>query len=908
MNYYKKRKPFISLVCAISLIFSMISVPVTAADTNSVTATTSVTVRQGNSAYCYVDIGSTEGLAALDVTVHFDPAKVKIIGVYNGASCTLYDSVTNTDNIQFSYILDGQGTASKTRLFYFQYQVLSNADVGSAYFDITIGEAYDNSLNEMAVSGSRCSFTIAETVTNKSCNVYGSSLMSTAIDQEFTLSYRFSTYQISSGTAVITYDAELFEVVEVTQGAFLTGKVVDINTDLTGEIYISFVGTEDYSNTNLVSVTFRTIKNVTETSKITFKTTELLDKELNSISCSGYTTNVNVVYDETHTGDSPAMRLDGTFSYEDKQITLVVSLEAGSNLGAGDFVITFNPDLVSYNSCTKGFTPSFFNIDDKNVDAGELKFHIISLSDIVTEETVLTVVFDVNHPYGCETADFTLDGTGLTDSLTESILLNLVDASVYLEYQVNFCDSDGTVLQSAMYRYGDIVQEPDAPVKESDVYGTYTFAGWDKPITNCIADTTYIATYTLEYTDYTVTFQDWDGTELSRAIYHYGDTVTLPNEPQREGELNCTYTFVGWDKEISYLCTGNVVYTANYNIHYFGLKLAWDGVTTENRILQVDVVLHGEAMISAGDFEIAYNSKHLVCVNAEADRTMLATGGVLSIQEDIGNGKVTFSYSNSISTNEDTPILHLTFKIIDGFYGEVSLMTSGSNVLDSTFENITLSYKPYTMNLNSIVGLPVSGLLDSYTYTGKAITPTISIEGFDETDYTVNYSDNVNVGTATVTITGKNEYSGTIKKTFEITPANLGELSDVVISGLEERYVYNGEAITPGISIEQFVYGVDYEVSYQNNVNAGIATVIITGIGNYTGTIEKTFTIIARGDINQDGSITTDDAIYLLYYTTSPEDYPIYQNGDLDNNGTVNSDDAIYLLYYTFMPEKYPLK
>ena len=146
MNFYKKRKPFISLVCAIALILSIISVPAAAADTNSVTATTGATVKQGNSGYCYVSIDSTEGLAALDVTVHYDPAKVKITGVYNSVSCTLYDSVTNTDNIQFSYILDGQGTAEKTRLFYFQYQVLSNAEVGDAYFDITVGEAYDLSL------------------------------------------------------------------------------------------------------------------------------------------------------------------------------------------------------------------------------------------------------------------------------------------------------------------------------------------------------------------------------------------------------------------------------------------------------------------------------------------------------------------------------------------------------------------------------------------------------------------------------------------------------------------------------------------------------------------------------------------------------------------------------------------
>lgn len=562
MNLNKKLKPFISLVCAILLILPTV-IPVAAADTNSVTATTSATVKQGYSGTCYVYIDSTEGLAALDVTVHFDPAKVKITNVYNSISCTLYDSVTNTDNIQFSYILDGKGTASKTQLFYFRYKVLSNAEVGSTYFDITVGEAYDSSLNEMAVSGSRCSFSVAETVTNKSCSIYGNSSATSAIGQEFTLSYRISTYQIASGTAMISYDPELFEVVGVTEGGFLTDKIVDINTDLTGEIYISFVGIEYYSNTNLVSVTFKTIKNVTETSKIILKTPELLDKELNSISCSGYTTSVSITFDETYAGDAPAMSLDGAFSYDDMQITLTVSLEENSKLGAGDFVISFDPELVSYNSCEKGFAPSFFYINDKNADAGQLKFHIISLSDIVTEEKVLTVVFDVKHPYGCETADFTLDGTGLTDSLTESILLNFRDTSVPLEYLVTFRDWDGKVLDASLYRYGDTVSEPAAPTRGSDVYGKYTFAGWDRDILPCTEDRVYTATYDLEYTDYTVTFKNWNGEILSTALCHYGDEIIPPAAPERAADRTYIYTFEGWDKEL--VCIGDMTLTARYS-------------------------------------------------------------------------------------------------------------------------------------------------------------------------------------------------------------------------------------------------------------------------------------------------------------------------------------------------------
>ena len=578
MNLYKKCKSFISLVCAVSLILSIICVPVAADDTNRVTAATGAAIVQGNSAYCYVDIDSAEGLASLDVSVYFDPAKVKVIGVYNSIGCTLYDNVTNTDNIRFSYIFDGQGAATKTRLFYFRYQVLENAEVGGSYFDIVVGEAYDSSLNEMAVSGSRCGFKISKATVSKDCYVYGSRSISTSIKQEFTLGYRLSTSEIASGTAVISYDPDLLEVVEVTNGAFLDGKIVDINKDLSGEIYISFVGTEYGIKTDFVSVTFRTVKNAAESSDIVFTAKELLDKNLDAYFCSGYTTKVNITFDETYAGDSPAMRLDGSFSYDDMQITLAVCLEANSHLGAGDFVISFDPEFATYNSCTKGFEPSFFNINDKNTDSGELKFHIISLSDIVTEETVLTVVFDVKRPYSRETADFTLDGTGLTDSMTESILLNFIDESVWLEYKVTFCDEDGTLLQSGMYHYGDTVNIPDPPAKESDAYGNYTFNGWDKVVEPCTADAIYTATYVFEYTDYTVVFLNWDGTELSKLLYHYRDAITAPEEPKKVADNTYTYSFIGWDSEL--VCTGNMMITAIYEPSYIDYTVIfkdWDG-------------------------------------------------------------------------------------------------------------------------------------------------------------------------------------------------------------------------------------------------------------------------------------------------------------------------------------------
>ena len=162
-------------------------------------------------------------------------------------------------------------------------------------------------------------------------------------------------------------------------------------------------------------------------------------------------------------------------------------------------------------------------------------------------------------------------------------------------------------------------------------------------------------------------------------------------------------------------------------------------------------------------------------------------------------------------------------------------------------ENSELTNATIHFSLVSLAGASVSGL-SAKTYTGKALTqtPVVTLDGntlTKDTDYTVSYANNTNVGTATVTITGKGNYTGTVSKTFKI---NGIPVSNATVSGISNK-TYTGSALTqnPTVKVgdQTLTKDTDYTVSYANNTKVGTATVKITGKGNYTGTVSKTFKI-----------------------------------------------------------------
>lgn len=223
-----------------------------------------------------------------------------------------------------------------------------------------------------------------------------------------------------------------------------------------------------------------------------------------------------------------------------------------------------------------------------------------------------------------------------------------------------------------------------------------------------------------------------------------------------------------------------------------------------------------------------------------------------------------------------------------------------------------------TRDLSSEMVTPVTGI----TYTGEAQYPTLTItyngktlvegleDGSNQTtcDYYATYENNTDTGEARVKIEGVNNFSGTFYYTFNI---DAKELTDDMIADIADQ-TYTGNALEPAPTVTYngmtLNAGTDYAVAYENNVNAGIATLTISATAqnnNYTGSAQKTFNIL-KADATvtnptvKEGLVYTGEAQPLLNAGTVEGGKMEYSLDGVEYTSTVSTgtDAGEYTVYY----------
>ena len=198
------------------------------------------------------------------------------------------------------------------------------------------------------------------------------------------------------------------------------------------------------------------------------------------------------------------------------------------------------------------------------------------------------------------------------------------------------------------------------------------------------------------------------------------------------------------------------------------------------------------------------------------------------------------------------------------------------NILSLSFLLSFVLFSSPAFAQTDMTGATVTLTPTGYDYNGSQCRPKVSgirkghksynslVEGVD---YDLSYTDNVNAGEATATLTFKGNYTGKATKTFTINPKDLSREESVVLVLDVTEVVYEGSEQTPSASDMYYdekliVSGTDYDLTYKNNTNPGTATVTATFKGNFTGEKTASFTI-------KDGGNVPPTSLTVNYYDSS---------------------------------------
>lgn len=170
-----------------------------------------------------------------------------------------------------------------------------------------------------------------------------------------------------------------------------------------------------------------------------------------------------------------------------------------------------------------------------------------------------------------------------------------------------------------------------------------------------------------------------------------------------------------------------------------------------------------------------------------------------------------------------------------------------------------------------VQGTKVSALkVDSVVYTGSSVKPIIRDKNGQQLtegkDYEIcSLAGTESVGTAKITISGKNAYYGTVVKSFRVTPHAIDD-TDVSVAfakaGSTQPYEKNGAK--PKLIVtyagRQLKEGTDYVLSYRNNKKIGAAaTVTITGKKNFRANRALSF-LVGEGSL-ENAAVTIADKV-----------------------------------------------
>ena len=397
--------------------------------------------------------------------------------------------------------------------------------------------------------------------------------------------------------------------------------------------------------------------------------------------------------------------------------------------------------------------------------------------------------YNGDTPYRPADAQYTYSFSGWApqvDTVTGDITYTAVYQQTVNQYTVTWNDWDGTQLKSEKIDYGETpAYSGENPSRAEDVRATYTFNGWSPAISPVTGNATYTAQYTENIKSYDIVWKNEDGTVLDTKQVLYGETPAYSGEtPTKEGDAQYTYTFTGWDPEVTSV-TGPAVYTAVFQQTVNQYTITWkneDGSVLKSEQVDYGTIpgYTGEAPTKEGDAQYRYSFKGWTPEPAAVTADVTYTA---QYEQIVNTYKVTWVV-NDVTVETD-----VEYGAKPSFNGEEPTKEPGED------EHCTYRF------LGWVIGTDENGeeiLLDDNTTVTGEMTCTAKFEKVMDT-YTITWED----------------WDGTVLKTAEVEYNNVPAVPEAPSREPDAGYRYTFKGWSPEIvaATEDAVYTAKYEAT-----------------------------------------------------------------------------------------------
>lgn len=554
------------------------------------------------------------------------------------------------------------------------------------------------------------------------------------------------------------------------------------------------------------------------------------------------------------TTDSPITKIyDGTTECDTATVQIKDRAKAYPNDAVPAVTGTY-----TYNSAnvTEAKEVTFTSAESKNTNyilPADLK--LAHAASITKADQALLTITSTSATYGTDLA-LTVNGGSGDGKVTYTVVNGTGEATIIdgVLHPVKVGEVTVVATRSGGDNYNDVTSSKTIiTIKQGDYVGKVS------KVVNIVRNRSDVQTGTLTAADFFPEGQKPEGVKISNVSGSFDGTV------MENWLLNTD--------------TGEISYTSEVNITSGTDQTCTVTISSTNyNDITATLIFRPTDKVPVEISGLIYTNKIYDSNAIQPAGTLQVTGGDVPVNE------LEVRYAGTGNTNYDS-----TEAPKDAGTYKVTYKVAEDNGYYTGQKEYTFTISPKTVTTDMI------GTIDAQEYTGSEIKPEPDVKDGGELipgqDFEFGYQNNIKAGenAATLTITGKGNYTGIASREFTITPKDI---KGAVIELEQGSFAYTG--LTHAVKINSVTLGVttltseDYEIAEGNEFVSANDAILLTikGKGNYTGEATTTWQI-TRIDLAPENFEVTPDLTGALTYDGSPKTVDVRGKDGFIGIGTV---------------------